>query len=333
MPERTPNQAASKPSPSSTPRGTKTTGDQRIPKKTAHLDSAADIKSFVRKILLASPMFPRLYADVVLSSAPNSNEAKILAQNYKKIIATTERTSKAMSSSKSCMHIKVTGVRCGSPSMRGEQFCYFHQRMLRTVRGPASRVHHAALLEDDESIQASLIETVNALLQGTIELKRAELVLRALNTAVRNIRRVRFGMDPELMVKEIPDYPTPPLEQVDEKVRRGTPPPREARRGQARLRRRRRCTPSRVSQGRASNSRQSGRRDRGQRCARHCGSPGLSASPLVWGRVFDPSRRPRSTGPQRTATQARPNQNCRSSAAQASSQRESGSAKRKDKDS
>jgi len=50
-----------------------------------------------------------------------------------------------MSTSKSCMHIKVSGVRCGSPSMRGEQFCYFHLRMLRTVRGPASRVHHAAL--------------------------------------------------------------------------------------------------------------------------------------------------------------------------------------------
>jgi hypothetical protein len=121
-----------------------------------------------------------------------------------------------MSTSKSCMHIKVSGVRCGSPSMRGEQFCYFHLRMLRTVRGPASRVHHAALLEDDESIQASLIETVNALLQGTIELKRAELVLRALNTAVRNIRRVHFGLHPERMVKEIPDYSTPPLEQVDE---------------------------------------------------------------------------------------------------------------------
>ncbi len=121
-----------------------------------------------------------------------------------------------MPTPKSCTHIKVSGVRCGSPALRGEQFCYFHQRMLRTVRAPSSRVHHAALLEDEESIQASLIETVNALLQGTIELKRAELVLRALNTAVRNIRRVHFGLHPERMVKEVPDYPTPPREQVDE---------------------------------------------------------------------------------------------------------------------
>ena len=121
-----------------------------------------------------------------------------------------------MSNPKSCTHIKVSGVRCGSPALRGEQFCYFHQRMLRTVRYPSSRVHHAALLEDEESIQASLVETVNALLRGTIELKRAELILRALNTAVRNIRRVHFGLHASDMVKEIPDYPIPPLEEVDE---------------------------------------------------------------------------------------------------------------------
>src|ERR1035438_5610416 len=100
-----------------------------------------------------------------------------------------------MSNPKSCTHIKVTGVRCGSPSRRGGHFCYFHQRMLRAVKDPTSRIHHHALLEDEESIQASLMEVVNALLRGTIELKRAELILRALNTAVRNIRRVKFGQN------------------------------------------------------------------------------------------------------------------------------------------
>ena len=179
--------------------------------------SAQDLKSFVRKILLASPDFPRLYADVVIAYRPNSFEAKILAQSYEQIVAYTERT-KLMSNLKSCTHIKVSGVRCGSPPLRGEQFCYFHQRMLRTVKDPASRIHHHALLEDEESIQASLMEVVNALLRGTIELKRAELILRALNTAVRNIRRVHFGLHSDDMVREIPDYPTPPLEQIDEEA-------------------------------------------------------------------------------------------------------------------
>ncbi len=185
--------------------------------KTGNPSTAAPIKSFVRRNLLASPEFPRLYADVVLHYAPNSHEAKILAPHYKKIVAYTERTKQLMSY-KSCTHIKVTGVRCGSPALRGEQFCYFHQRMLRTVKDPASRIHHHALLEDEESIQASLMEVVNALLRGTIELKRAELILRALNTAVRNIRRVKFGVNKPEMVTEIPDYPTPPLEQIDEEA-------------------------------------------------------------------------------------------------------------------
>ena len=96
---------------------------------------------------------------------------------------------------------------------------YFHQRMLRTVKGPpASRIHHAALLEDEESIQASLMEVVNALLRGTIELKRAELVLRALNTAVRNIRRVNFD-HASGMITQVPTYPAAPDTEVDEAAR------------------------------------------------------------------------------------------------------------------
>ncbi len=190
MPERTPDHS---PNSRSDGRTRPSAIDTASIPKTGKPSTAASIKSFVRKTLLASPMFPGLYADVVLNYAPNSHEARILAPHYKKIIAYTERT-KPMMSAKSCTHIKVPGVGCGCPALRGEQFCYFHQRMLRTVKDPASRVHHTALLEDEESIQASLMEVVNALLPGTIELKRAELILRALNTAVRNIRRVKFGL-------------------------------------------------------------------------------------------------------------------------------------------
>jgi hypothetical protein len=213
MPERTPNDTNS---PADGKIRPFTTPPISIP-KTGAAATAASIKSFVRKILLASPDFPRLYADVLIHYAPNSFEAKILAQSYEKIVAHIERT-KRMSNLKSCTHIKVTGVRCGSPTLRGEQFCYFHQRMLRTVKDPASRIHHHALLEDEESIQASLMEVVNSLLRGTIELKRAELILRALNTAVRNIRRVKFGLHSDEMVREIPNYPNPPLEQIDEQA-------------------------------------------------------------------------------------------------------------------
>ena len=177
-----------------------------IPKPGTTPSPADYIKSFVRSILFASPAFPRLYADVVRSQAPNSHEARILAQHYKKICDSTTRTHMSY---KNCTHIKVTGVPCGSPALRGEPFCYFHQRMLRTVNTPDSRVHHAALLEDEEAIQVSLMEVVNGLIRGTIEVKRGELILRALNTAVRNIRRAKFDIHPDRMVREVPTYPEP----------------------------------------------------------------------------------------------------------------------------
>src|SRR3954452_7284829 len=48
-----------------------------------HQDS---INSIVRKTLLTSPEFPRLYADMVLATRPNSHEAKILRPQYQKIL-------------------------------------------------------------------------------------------------------------------------------------------------------------------------------------------------------------------------------------------------------
>src|SRR5438309_125406 len=85
-----------------------------------------------------------------------------------------------------CTHVKVRGVQCGSPAVRGEQFCYFHQRMFRGVpTPPGSRLHPVALLESDEAIQASIMEVVNALARNTIDLRRADLILKALWIAVK----------------------------------------------------------------------------------------------------------------------------------------------------
>ena len=117
---------------------------------------------------------------------------------------------------RSCTHIKVTGVRCGSPALRGEQFCYFHQRMIRGVRTPSeSRLHPVALIEDEESIQAALMEVINALLRNTIDPKRASLILRALNIATRNIRHMKYGIHDKEMIKEVPDYPAPPEPELE----------------------------------------------------------------------------------------------------------------------
>ena len=62
----------------------------RFPRQPTFAARGARVRSqrfeiFYLQVLL----FPRLYADVVISSAPNSHEAKILARNYKKIVEQT----------------------------------------------------------------------------------------------------------------------------------------------------------------------------------------------------------------------------------------------------
>jgi len=111
---------------------------------------------------------------------------------------------------KVCTHIKVTGVRCGSPALRGEQFCYFHQRMMRGVQVPPNaRLHPVALIENEEAIQASLMEVINAIARNTIDLRRADLMLKALHIAVKNAHRVRFDSVGGRMVHQVPDYQPP----------------------------------------------------------------------------------------------------------------------------
>jgi len=110
-----------------------------------------------------------------------------------------------------CTHIKVNGTRCGSPALREEVFCYFHQRMIRGVPMPAkSHIHPIAILEDEASIQASLMEIINALVRNHIDVGRARLILRALYIAARNSRRANFQPYYGRVVTEVPEYPAAP---------------------------------------------------------------------------------------------------------------------------
>jgi hypothetical protein len=172
----------------------------------------AQIKSLVLNTLFTSPVFARFYVDLVIHNFPNSNAAKIFRRHYKKIL---HRIS-LMSSTKSCTHIKVSGVRCGSPALRGEQFCYFHQQAHRSVRRPPfSRLHPIAIIEDEDSIQVSLMEVINGLVRNTLDVKRAALILRALHIAVKNASRVRLDSDVKRKVREIPEYAAPAEETLD----------------------------------------------------------------------------------------------------------------------
>jgi len=176
------------------------------------------------KILRANPLLARFYADLFRRHGANPSLIKDLAEGTEKNFAPDQPTNNlnpkppkgsnpmaAKSNPSTCTHIKVNGIRCDSPALRNEVFCYFHQRMIRGVRTPPkSRLHPIAMLENQESIQAALMEIVNALVRNQIDVARARLVLRALSIAARHAGKARFDCMQSDMVKEVPEYPAAP---------------------------------------------------------------------------------------------------------------------------
>jgi hypothetical protein len=172
------------------------------------------------KILAANPLLARFYADLFRRHGANPSLIKDLETRSANFFAPDQSTkTKGKKGSnmavnpntRTCTHIKVNGIRCGSPSLRQEVFCYFHQRMIRGVRTPPkSRLHPIANFESQEAIQASLMEVVNALVRNHIDVPRARLILRALSIASRNASKVRFDCFESDMVKEVPEYPAAP---------------------------------------------------------------------------------------------------------------------------
>jgi len=128
-----------------------------------------------------------------------------------------------------CEHIKSNGEFCGSPALRGRNYCYFHLthigRRLRAERqsqqsqvsvqtpdanpsaSSGQALGHqpanlgdvgAALslppLEDANSIQIALMQVIDAILHNRLDSKRAGLVLYALQTASSNLANgAHFG--------------------------------------------------------------------------------------------------------------------------------------------
>src|SRR5277367_5064410 len=84
-----------------------------------------------------------------------------------------------------CTHIKSDGHRCGSPALRGSQFCFFHARVLTGAPPAVKRLAKAQLLSDDP-IEAAIVQTLHLASTEAISDKRVPLMLRCLDLMVRN---------------------------------------------------------------------------------------------------------------------------------------------------
>jgi hypothetical protein len=109
-----------------------------------------------------------------------------------------------------CRHIKINGTQCGSPALRNNDFCFYHQEE-RPVRVDCFFEEKYPIgditmpyFEDAHAIQYMLRRTVQMVLQRRIEQKTASLVFYALQIASSNLKRMELEKpQPEQVVVDI----------------------------------------------------------------------------------------------------------------------------------
>ncbi len=99
-----------------------------------------------------------------------------------------------------CSHVYASGVQCGSPAMRGNQYCYFHRRHHGAIRTLYNTLN---TIDDPYGVQNCLMETMRGIVDSTIERPVGALLLAGLRTAAINLTRMP-EIDPDEVVTESP---------------------------------------------------------------------------------------------------------------------------------
>ena len=113
-----------------------------------------------------------------------------------------------------CRHIFTDGRRCGSPSLRHEELCYYHHTTRRPVEKPRTREPHfdLPLPEDRSAIQSAIGQVLQRIAANEIDPKRAGLLLYGLQIASLNLpreaapsRQSSHAAEPDLVEEVIAD--------------------------------------------------------------------------------------------------------------------------------
>jgi hypothetical protein len=88
-----------------------------------------------------------------------------------------------------CFH-KDFNARCGSPALKGEYFCYFHNPKYTPARiliDPTTSGFELPPLNDRATIQQALTDISSRIARNTIDAKRAGLLLYSIQHAILNL--------------------------------------------------------------------------------------------------------------------------------------------------
>jgi len=83
-----------------------------------------------------------------------------------------------------CQHLHATGRRCGSPALRGEKFCYFHERLHSTTNW----TDNIDFIEDAHSLQCAIMKVIDLMRGGHSPYQEIALLLRSLRLACMNLK-------------------------------------------------------------------------------------------------------------------------------------------------
>ena len=141
-----------------------------------------------------------------------------------------------------CKHVRVNGTRCECPALREEAYCYFHYRARQRQTSAAAVLPAAAsspaaspaaaspaaalpataatsraeevtalapppdlfLLEDANAVQCALEWVLRRILDGSLEHRRAALLLHGLEIASVNVKLTNFAPLSDNLIKAAP---------------------------------------------------------------------------------------------------------------------------------
>ncbi|HEX3570879.1 MAG TPA: hypothetical protein VHU44_08655 [Acidobacteriaceae bacterium] len=90
-----------------------------------------------------------------------------------------------------CRHVHTNGHRCGSPALRAQNFCYYHDRTRLPNAPLAGRIGIFKMqpIDDRDAIQIALYDVLSRITAGDIDTKRAAILLYGLQIASSNLTR------------------------------------------------------------------------------------------------------------------------------------------------
>src|ERR1700734_2456705 len=130
-----------------------------------------------------------------------------------------------------CRHIFTDGRRCASPSLRQENFCYFHHTTRKPIAPETTQARrrttarlaefHLPLPEDRSAIQSAIGMVLQRIASNDLDSRRAGLLLYGLQIASLNLPKQQPREEEEEQIQEITTHPElgtlAPQTEIEEK--------------------------------------------------------------------------------------------------------------------